>query len=44
MDIYDDIFHFESETLKNAIWSGKTTKDFKKWLENKSQTKITSFL
>lgn len=41
---YQDIYRFKEETLKNAIWSGRVTNDFKKWLDNKKyQTKITSF-
>lgn len=40
---YRDIQRFETETLRNAIWSGRVTHDFEKWLLNKSQTKISSF-
>jgi len=40
---YDDIEKFETETTKNAIWSGKTTNIFKKWLKDKSQRRITSY-
>ena len=41
---HEDIEKFENEISKNAIWSGRATNDFKKWLSDKSQTKITSFL
>ncbi|MFW9824822.1 MAG: leucine-rich repeat domain-containing protein, partial [Candidatus Thorarchaeota archaeon] len=41
---YQDIQRFENETQKNAIWSGRVTKDFVKWLFNKSQTKITFYV
>ncbi|MFX0000103.1 MAG: leucine-rich repeat domain-containing protein [Candidatus Hodarchaeota archaeon] len=41
---YQDIYNFNEETSKNAIWSGRLTNDFKKWLDNKKyQKKITSF-
>ncbi len=40
---YQDINRFETETSNSAIWSGKATNDFKKWLCDKSQTKITAF-
>jgi len=40
---YRDIKRFENQTLKNAIWSGRVTNDFEKWLLNKCQTKISSF-
>ncbi len=40
---YHDINRFETETSRKPIWSGKATNDFKKWLCNKSQTKITAF-
>ena len=41
---YEDIEKFENELSKNAIWSGKPTTLFKKWLFNKNQTRITNFL
>ncbi|MFX1594425.1 MAG: hypothetical protein ACFFBK_00005, partial [Promethearchaeota archaeon] len=42
---YQDIYEFNEETSKNAIWSGRVTNDFKKWLDDKKyQKKITSFL
>ena len=41
---HKDIEIFEMSTGKNAIWNGKLTFDFKKWLFYKPQTKITSFL
>ncbi|NVM34327.1 MAG: leucine-rich repeat domain-containing protein [Candidatus Lokiarchaeota archaeon] len=41
---YQDIYNFNEETSKNAIWSGRVTNDFKNWLDDKKyQTKITSF-
>ena len=41
---YQDIYNFNEETSKNAIWSGRVTNDFKRWLDNKRyQRKITSF-
>ncbi len=41
---YQDIKSFHSETSKNAIWSGRVTNDFRKWLEDKRyQRRITSF-
>ncbi|MFX1378377.1 MAG: leucine-rich repeat domain-containing protein [Promethearchaeota archaeon] len=41
---YQDIYSFNEETKKNALWSGRVTNDFKKWLDNKrNQRKITSF-
>ena len=41
---YQDIFDYENETSRKAIWSGTPTHDFKNWLKNKNQTKITFFL
>jgi hypothetical protein len=40
---YRDIQRFENETSRNAVWSGRVTNEFVKWLLDKSQTKITSF-
>jgi len=41
---YQDIYRFNEETIKKAIWSGRVTNDFKKWLDSKRyQRKITSF-
>jgi len=40
---YSDIEKFEKETTRNAIWSGKTTSTFKKWLKDKNQKRITSY-
>ncbi len=41
---YQDINQFNEETSKNAIWSGRVTNDFKKWLDDKKyQKKITFF-
>jgi hypothetical protein len=40
---YEDIDKFENELSKNAVWSGKPTTLFKKWLFDKKQTRITSF-
>jgi hypothetical protein len=41
---YQDIYRFNEETARNAIWSGRVTIDFKKWLNDKRyQRKITSF-
>ncbi len=41
---YQEIYRFNEETSKNAIWSGRVTNDFKKWLDNKRyQRRITSF-
>jgi hypothetical protein len=41
---YQDINKFNGETSKNAIWSGRITNDFKKWLKDKKyQKKITMF-
>ncbi len=41
---YHDINRFNEETSKKAIWSGRVTNDFKKWLDDKKyQLKITSF-
>jgi len=41
---YHDINRFNEETSKKAIWSGRVTNDFKKWLDiKKYQLKITSF-
>ncbi len=41
---YHDINRFNEETFKKAIWSGRVTNDFKKWLDiKKYQLKITSF-
>ncbi|UCD01216.1 MAG: leucine-rich repeat domain-containing protein [Promethearchaeota archaeon] len=41
---YRDIKSFESETDLKAIWSGKLSVAFKKWLIDKKQKKITSFI
>jgi hypothetical protein len=42
---YQDINRFNEETIKKAIWSGRVTNDFKKWLDSERyQRKITSFL
>jgi hypothetical protein len=42
---YQDINSFNEETSKNAIWSGRITNDFKKWLDDKKyQKKIISFI
>ncbi|MFX1570006.1 MAG: leucine-rich repeat protein [Promethearchaeota archaeon] len=42
---YQDIYRFNEETSKNAIWSGRVTNDFKKWIyDKKYQKKITFFL
>ncbi|KKK96200.1 hypothetical protein LCGC14_2665130, partial [marine sediment metagenome] len=41
---YQDIFDYANETSRKAIWSGIATHDFRKWLKNKNQTKITFFL
>ncbi len=41
---YKDIFDYENETSRKAIWSGRATHDFSKWMKNKNQTKITYFL
>ena len=41
---YQDMFDYENETSRRAIWSGKATLDFEKWVKNKDQTKITFFL
>ncbi len=41
---YQDINDFNEETSKNAIWSGRVTNDFKRWLsDQKYQKKITSY-
>jgi hypothetical protein len=40
---YQDMDNFENFTQKRAIWAGKTTKDFDKWLFYKFQRKITEF-
>jgi len=41
---YQDVYRFKEETSKNAIWSGRMTNDFKKWLvDKKYQKKITYF-
>ena len=40
---YQDIEIFERNTLKKAIWSGRSTNAFIKWLEDKTQLKITDF-
>ncbi|MHA2119902.1 MAG: leucine-rich repeat domain-containing protein [Promethearchaeota archaeon] len=41
---HNDIENFYRDTLQNAIWSGKTTVLFRKWLFNKPQKKITEYL
>lgn len=41
---FKDITVFENKTEKFAIQSGKPTKTFKKWLLDRCQTKITSFI
>ncbi len=42
---YQDIHSFSEETSRKAIWSGRLTNYFKKWLDDKKyQKKITSFL
>lgn len=41
---YKDIVTYETSTGKKAIWNWSPTKDFKRWLFNRSQTLITSFL
>jgi hypothetical protein len=42
---YQDINRFYEETSKNAVWSGRVTNSFKRWLdEKKYQKKISSFL
>ncbi len=42
--LYEDINNFNEETSKNAIWSGRVTNDFRKWLDwKKHQRKITSY-
>ena len=41
---YGDLEKYESITNKSAIWGGKATNEFKKWLYNKKQTTITSFM
>ncbi|MFW9942002.1 MAG: leucine-rich repeat domain-containing protein [Candidatus Thorarchaeota archaeon] len=42
---YQEINSYKEETSKNAIWSGRITKDFKKWLDDKKhQKKIISFI
>jgi len=40
---YQDIESFENATRKSAVWSGRMTNDFKNWLFNKPQMKITEF-
>lgn len=41
---YQDIYRFNEETTKKAIWSGRVTNEFRKWLDNnRHQKKITSF-
>ena len=40
---YSDIEKFEIETPQNAMWWVKTTKLFKKWLNDRSQMRITEF-
>jgi len=41
---YRDIVRFERSTSKRAIRNWKATKNFKKWLFNKKQTSITTFI
>ena len=41
---YRDIVEYERATSKKAIWNRNATKDFKKWLFNKKQTSIVSFM
>lgn len=41
---FDDLEKFEEVTDSNAIWSGRLTNSFKKWLFNKSQRRITDFI
>jgi len=41
---YNDIAKFEKETGINALYSGKPTKTFSKYLFDRNQMKITSFL
>jgi len=41
---YGDLEKYERISTKNAIWGGKATIEFKKWLYNKKQTTITSFM
>jgi hypothetical protein len=40
----NDLENFYRDTLQKAIWSGKTTLLFRKWLFDKPQKKITDFL
>ena len=41
---YQDINDFNEETSKHAIWSGRVTNDFRRWLINQRyQRKITSY-
>jgi Leucine-rich repeat (LRR) protein len=40
---YLHIERFERKTSKNAINSGRLTNSFKKWLDDRYQTRITSF-
>ena len=41
---YQDIYKFNEESSKNAIWSGRVTNDFKRWLnQQRYQKKITSY-
>ncbi len=40
---YRVIEKFENNTSKNAIWSGKPTNAFIKWLDDRKQTRITDF-
>jgi len=41
---YHDLNDFEETMDLNAVWSGKVTRAFKKWLFDKDQTKITDFI
>lgn len=40
---FQELYNFEEEHGSNPIWSGKPTRAFKKWLENRYQLKITEF-
>ena len=40
---YSHIERFEKKTSKNAMSSGRLTNAFKKWLDDRYQTRITSF-
>jgi len=40
---YNDIDKFEIETTQNAMWWVRTTKSFKKWLNDRAQMRITEF-